>query len=360
MTRSTRVEQSVIFAALCLACAGLLGSWLPPAWAADEEIVARVGGEVITLEEFREDLRVRYALEPRPDGRLLPPAADFQEKTLREVIDARILRILARDSGTTVTEEERQRVFEQGVAALPAEEGLEEFLARQGWTLDELHEQLEGRLLIDKFVAEATKDIEISDEELRQAYEHMKKAGLAVRRTPTTDLAHILIAVDSKDAASSLAAKAKLVKAKARIDGGESFEDVAREIFEDAASGPGGGAYQEVPPGALPPQVAAQIGGLEVGEVSGPFQSPRGWNIVKLLGRNEPGEMPYERVREDARRTLFEYKGKELLAGLIADAKKTIKVEILLDKPEAPETGALPETTGEDESNGEPAEQAQH
>lgn len=70
--------------------------------------------------------------------------------------------------------------------------------------------------------------------------------------------------------------------AKARIDEGAAFADVARDV-STGPTGPNGGNLGWFGPGAMVPEFEQAITALEVGEVSEPFETQFGWHVTTLL-----------------------------------------------------------------------------
>ena len=89
------------------------------------------------------------------------------------------------------------------------------------------------------------------------------------------------------------------IAAKARIDEGAEFADVARDV-STGPTGPNGGNLGWFGKGAMVPEFEDAITALEVGAVSDPFQTQFGWHVAKL---NEMRIQPRPSL-EDLRREL--------------------------------------------------------
>ena len=68
----------------------------------------------------------------------------------------------------------------------------------------------------------------------------------------------------------------------ARLDAGESFEDLAEELSIDPGSATRGGTLGCRPPNLFVPEFAGGLLELDTGEVSGPVQSTFGFHIIRL------------------------------------------------------------------------------
>jgi len=80
-------------------------------------------------------------------------------------------------------------------------------------------------------------------------------------------------------------ARTRLEQLRQRIQGGDSFADLARSNSEDTASAIKGGDLGWVTPGDLLPRFEEEMNGLAIGEVSEPFRTEFGWHIMQVLER---------------------------------------------------------------------------
>lgn len=71
------------------------------------------------------------------------------------------------------------------------------------------------------------------------------------------------------------------VAAKARLDDGAEFADVARDV-STGPTGPNGGNLGWFGAGAMVPEFETAIMALEVGDVTEPFQTQFGWHVATL------------------------------------------------------------------------------
>lgn len=89
--------------------------------------------------------------------------------------------------------------------------------------------------------------------------------------TPEFNAAHLLVETEEEALA-----------AKARIDEGAEFADVARDV-STGPTGPNGGNLGWFGKGAMVPTFEDAITTLEVGGVSDPFETQFGWHVATLL-----------------------------------------------------------------------------
>jgi peptidyl-prolyl cis-trans isomerase SurA len=117
-----------------------------------------------------------------------------------------------------------------------------------------------------------------------------------------TKARHILIkttAVMSDDQA-----RQRLENARSRIvQGGETFEQVARAVSDDI-SAPQGGDLGWINPGETVPEFEKAMQALKPGEVSEPVKSPFGWHLI-LVQERRTQDMADQYKRNMARQALF-------------------------------------------------------
>lgn len=117
-----------------------------------------------------------------------------------------------------------------------------------------------------------------------------------------TKARHILIKTSA--VMSDSQAQQRLMAARGRIvQGGESFESVARAVSDDA-SAPLGGELGWLNPGETVPEFERAMDALEVGQVSEPVQSPFGWHLI-LVQERRTQDMADQYRRNVARQELY-------------------------------------------------------
>ena len=133
-------------------------------------------------------------------------------------------------------------------------------------------QQLANSYLVDK---------EVTDQLIREAYNRMQK---------DVEIAHILVNLDKNALGKdTLEAYKKALDIKKRIDGGEFFENVAREVSDDKSAKDNGGKLGYVT--ALLPngfyELENAIYNTPGGKISMPVRSDLGYHIIKVLNKRD-------------------------------------------------------------------------
>jgi peptidyl-prolyl cis-trans isomerase D len=146
---------------------------------------------------------------------------------------------------------------------------------------------------IELALADIAAGVEVTEEELRAAYESERTR---FEQTEERKTSHILIAIDDDEAAARAAADA----AVARLRNGEDFAALAAELSADAGSkGQGGELGWVTRGGFLAGPFEDALFALGVGEFSEPVRTDLGFHIVRLDELRSGGQQSFEAVRED-------------------------------------------------------------
>lgn len=115
----------------------------------------------------------------------------------------------------------------------------------------------------------------------------------------TTRARHILFAAAEGDASALNKAKEEAAKAQKRLQAGEAFDVLARELSADPGSASNGGDLGFFAEGKMVPEFDAALQKLEKnGDVSEPVQTKFGIHLIRLEDRRPAGQRTYEEMRE--------------------------------------------------------------
>jgi len=120
--------------------------------------------------------------------------------------------------------------------------------------------------------------VRVTDDEIRAYYDTHKKEFDRPGRARIS----ILTLPRTVGPADSAATRARAAVLKARILGGEKFEDVARAESADSVSAANGGSLGKGPRGRFVPTFEAAAYALSSGQISDPVLTPFGYHIIRL------------------------------------------------------------------------------
>lgn len=208
----------------------------------------------------------------------------------------------------------------QEYAQLPNEmlfEGLVDQLIQQQLLADQAGEPSatvtytlmnERRSLLAAEVVTQIAETSVTDVDIQAAYDARFADAADVQEF---NAAHLLVATQEEAAA-----------AKARIDEGAAFADVARDV-STGPTGPNGGNLGWFGAGAMVPAFEQAIIALEVGGVTDPFETQFGWHVATLVDKRIQALPTLDQMRPQITQELQEAAITARLDVLAADATIT-------------------------------------
>jgi len=116
------------------------------------------------------------------------------------------------------------------------------------------------------------------------------------------------------------------IAAKQRVEDGEVFADVAREV-STGPSGPSGGELGWFGTGRMVPAFESAAAALEVGEVSDPVQTQFGWHVIILNDTRELPPVTFEQAQGEL--------ANEIREAAIQARLAELETQYVVVKPEA-------------------------
>ena len=288
-----------------------------------DRVVAVVNDEAVTLSEIQEEGQpvVRRIFQDFLGEERERRLEDAQKRLLDDLIDRRLMSQVAKREGMLPSAAEIAGAIEELKRNNNAVDDAQfrTLLKAEGLTLEQVRRTVEERLAIGRLLARQIRStIILSEDELVQSYQsHQEK----YKREPLAEIRHILIPVPpgTDDAAT----RARAEEARAKIQAGADFAEVARQ-YADSASATSSGEPMTVHRGELAPEIEAAAFGQPAGGVSPLVRTESGWHIIKVERVQTEPVASYAEVRDSIRDQLFqekfEAKRKDWLASLRARA----------------------------------------
>ena len=251
-------------------------------------IVAVVNQELVTAGELASRL-ARVSEDAARSKQALPPADLLRKQVLDLLIDERVQVTYARENGSRLDEAELDRavtnVAVQNQLTLPQ---LRDKLRQDGMDYTRFRSTVRDQLMTERVrEREVLGRIRVTDAEI--------DAFLDKRRAETGaaagyNIAQILVTVpDGANVATLATRRARAEAALKRVQAGEPFEDVARELSEDGKRAEGG-VIGLRPADRLPDLFMAAVRPLKPGDVAPALvRSGAGFHVLKLVDRQEAG-----------------------------------------------------------------------
>jgi peptidyl-prolyl cis-trans isomerase SurA len=117
----------------------------------------------------------------------------------------------------------------------------------------------------------------------------------------------------------------------ARLEKGDDFEKLARELSEDESTAPLGGDMGWFPIDSVAPQFAEMLTALDDGAYTRPFRDSQGWVIMQRVGSRQ-SDRTDEVVRNQIRESLRQRKGEEAYENFLRQLRGEAFIEDRLAK----------------------------
>jgi parvulin-like peptidyl-prolyl isomerase len=258
--------RSILLGGVC--CLALIAGCGPR-----EKIVARVGREKITSQDFKDEFLRRYRSEDNAQRQPYP----VREKVVRDMATERAMYLEGCERGL----DKRQQVTDQ----------VDQLARRQA--LDMLYQTQ----VMDKVVTEAAarKFYDMGSQEV--------KARHILLKTSPTDTAH-------SDTAKVLA---RLDSVKRAIAAGLDFKTAAAKFSEDATSAADSGDLGWFQWGRMVDQFQQAAWKTDAGKMVGPVRTPYGYHLI-FVEQKRPvaGRPAYETVKEQVKTQMRDAEGQKL------------------------------------------------
>jgi len=299
-----------------LACIGIVT--LPPTFSAaylEDRIVAVVNSDLIMLSEVKREFEPEHArLSRQHRGDELARRLKMAEyMALTKMIERRLQLQEATARKVEVSDQEVKQAAEQ--------------MKRQGETVD-LSNPLNARRVRDQLILmkvvdrEVRNSIMVGDSEMKRYYqEHRDRFALPEEYT----LSQVLIQPRSSDGIADALTKARRVMDE--LKRGEKFEDVALQ-YSDGPNASHGGRLGLVRQGELLPTIERAIASLVPGGISDIIESPEGFHIIRVDEKEPKQFRPFEEVKFEIQELVFRQKSEDMFQSWLVDLKNKAFIDI--------------------------------
>lgn len=344
MTNAMRLAiASLLLVPAALVLAGCSGSDSVPT-----DAIAVVDGTDVPREEF-DALMARAKLSYKANKQDFPKAGTTDYQGLQTQAVAFLVQgvqneQIAEELGLTVTEADIDKRVAQVLREPPFggdQKKLDAELKRQGYTDETFRDLLRFYAVRELLAEELTKDVKVSNAELRTFYEQNYSAP------ESRDVRHILLQVNKKDGTVDyVKSKALADDVYAQIEKGGDFAALAKKYSADTGSKDNGGKYP-VRRGENVAPFEQTAFALEVGELSRPVKTEYGYHLIEPLGPVKPAghTEPFAKVKAAIEEQLRGQKNEELLTEWAAKVRKDYDGKVEYAAGFEPLDTETPETT---------------
>ncbi|MCM3440130.1 peptidylprolyl isomerase [Metabacillus halosaccharovorans] len=238
------------------------------------DVVAKVGSESLTKDDL-------YTFFVEQNG----------EAALDTLITKNLINQEVEKEKITVSSKEIDAELQELIDSYGGEETFEQQLTSSGLTQDDIKEDIEVNLKIEKLLEP---QIEITEEEMKTYFDENKDS---FAQTKQVKASHIL--VEDEETAKEV---------KEKLDNGEDFAELAKEYSTDTASAESGGDLGFFGEGSMVAEFEEAAFSMKVDEISDPVKSDYGYHIIKVTDTQEAAEANFEKSKEEIKGILLDEK----------------------------------------------------
>lgn len=290
-------------------------------------VVAKVNGKKLIKGEYNKALAVRkvllgsyYGYDYFDGDKGETYLSYLKSSVLEQFVQDKIIEDKAEELGLLDDEEaitkEATEEMNEYIESLSNQDEFNKAVEKNGITNDDILAYFRSNVIYQKVYDEATKDVTVSDDEAKTYYDGNPYEF--TEEENTMNLSYILVSTEDE---------AKL--ALDRINGGESFEDVARAVSIDTDTAENGGLAGDVKYTSTLYEDEFMDAAIELkeGEVSEPVETSKGWYIIKCNSKKEYPMKAFDDVKEDIKSNLLDKKKSEAFQNSYSEWEDAAKVK---------------------------------
>ena len=248
-----------------------------------DQVVAKVGSEIILLSEIEE----QYALIQAQQGTSDPKV---RCAVLDQMLAQRLMLNQARLDSLVISPEEVDAQLDTRIERILSymQGDVSQFEEYYGQSISEVREQfrgdLENQITVERMQGQIMNSVKITPSEVKDFFQLIPVDSLPYFNSEV-ELGEIVY-IPKVNAEEKEAARQKLEDIRTRIvDGGEKFEELAAIFSDDPGSGRAGGDLGWATRNTFVPEFEATAYGLENNEIAPVIETEFGFHLIQLLER---------------------------------------------------------------------------
>jgi parvulin-like peptidyl-prolyl isomerase len=304
--------------------------------------IASVNGHNVVAEKVYSVYQMnKLMLQQR--GRTLNPTEDqmLRNESLQVVMADELLYQAALQAGIKSSPAEVDASMKQWRARAGSEDNIQRFLKASSMTMADVHTELERNSITEAYRKTLIAGKGVTEEQARSFY----AGNQDMFKVPEqAHVQYILVKASDKEPESVRAdAKKRAEEAQKRAAAGEDFGALAKQYSQDATAAKGGdiGAF---PRGVMFPKFEEIAFGLKPGGVSEVFQTPNGFNVLKLVEMKPAGVRAFDEIKTQLMLEMGRAQEEDIVKQKLRVLGSTAKVQLFdpafAPPPEASQTQA--------------------
>lgn len=256
-----------------------------------------------------------------------------RKKTLDQLIEKQLIAQQAKELKIYVVEDELRRALDDVKRSNGlTDQQFVEALKQQGFTMEAYRKTLRQQLLELKVLNQAVRSrISIGDDEVRAYYATVKRAATGDQLQ--VQLSQILIGIPQKATEAQIEERRRVaLRVVEQLRAGADFAALAKSSGDDPLS-KSGGDLGWIARGDLPEALRDVVLTMDPTpedkkEVRGPIRSDRGFHILWLRDRKDADVRPYEEVKENLRRQLYDQQVEKGVQSWVKELRRKSHIDV--------------------------------
>ncbi len=245
------------------------------------------------------------------------------DQAASSLAERKLLLAAAAAAKTVLPAEELEKAMQSEYTQAGGEQAFLEALKGAGVSIDHVRKNVEGTLLINKFLAGvAESGGKVTEQDLRKAYEQDSTFG------KTATVRHILILTQGKTEQEKAAAKTKIEGILAEAKAGADFAELAKKYSEDPGSKDNGGLYENFPRGQMIKPFDDAAFSVPAGQLSGIVETSYGYHILLIVSRQNETR-PFDQARAEIESRLKQSKQGLTVQDYVQELKDKAKYKLI-------------------------------
>jgi peptidyl-prolyl cis-trans isomerase SurA len=290
-------------------------------------IVAIVNDEIITSRDLDNEFKVMARETNRKEPFTQEELLKLRTTAVNRLVDRRLVDQKIKELDIKVSEEEiRQSIEEVKKQNKMSQERLIEALAGQGLSFDQYKAQIKDQLERLRLMSQEVKaKVQVT---LKEVLEYYQANRAKFGEQELYRARHILFVIP-KDVTDSDLAKIrdKADKVLKEAKGGADFTELAKKYSDDPNVATDGGELGTFKKGDLLPEMESVVLKLNPGEVSEPVRSKSGLHIIKLEKKFLGDIKPFDDVKGEIEENLYRQKSEARFTQWVSDLRKNSSIE---------------------------------
>lgn len=293
-----------------------------------DKIIVKIDRYAITQMELEEACAPSIAQirKDYPETQWAAKSAEVKNRILTTLIDEYVCVAAARELEITVTNEELENHIKNlwEKAGITSEEDFIRELKREGLSLDEFKETIRRQSVVRKVLQrEVYSKVKVTQEKIKEYYEEHQDLFSEPAQVQVA-LILLMVTPDRESKWQQIRKTADEIYNK--LESGAEFSQMTKQFSQGPAIDQGGNiGYIEKGKGL--PAFEKIAFNLELGEISKPFRTSHGWNIIKVLDKAEEIIQPFADVSDRIEDNLKMLKSAETRNMWFEQQKKKVYIE---------------------------------